>query len=97
MVSLFKKEGYVLYAVKRGYGNYVDHVLVDEANGQILGMISAGPDAKYKQYFGVAPWRVSLSEMIPSVRGGGEGKVMYLMFLEARKAIMSDSTLYEVS
>lgn len=97
MVSLLKKEGYVLYAVKRGYGNYVDHVLVDEANGQILGMISAGPDAKYKQYFGVAPWRVSLSEMIPSVRGGGEGKVMYLMFLEARKAIMSDSTLYEGS
>jgi len=96
MRALIKKDGYVLYA----YKDYLyNHVLVDEANGQILGMIKAGPSSykAYKEYFGVAPWHVHLSEMIPSVRGGGEGKIMYLMFLEARKAIISDSTLYEGS
>ena len=97
MVPLLKKEGYVLYTTKKDYGSYIDHVLVDEGNGQILGMIKASPSERYKQYFGVAPWEVGLSEMVPSVRGGGEGKVMYLMFLEARKAILSDSTLYEGS
>jgi len=94
---LFRKENYTLYTRKGSYGSYIDHVLVDEANGQILGMIKASPSERYKQYFGVAPWEVGLSEMIPSVRGGGEGKIMYLMFLEARKAILSDSTLYEGS
>ena len=97
MTPLLKKEGYVLYTTKKDYGSYIDHVLVDEGNGQILGMIKASPNEGYKQYFGVAPWEVGLSEMIPSVRGGGEGKIMYLMFLEARKAILSDSTLYEGS
>jgi hypothetical protein len=97
MVPLLKKEGYVLYTVKSFFSNYRDHVLVDEGSGQILGMIKASPNGNYKQYFGVAPWEVGLSEMIPSVRGGGEGKIMYLMFLEARKAILSDSTLYEGS
>jgi len=94
--AVAKKDGYVLYA----YEDYLyNHVLVDEGNGQILGMIKAGPSRykAYKEYFGVAPWEVHLSEMIPSVRGGGEGKIMYLMFLEARKAIISDSTLYEGS
>ena len=97
MTSLLKKEGYVLYVAAKDASLYTDHVLVDEANGQILGMISAIPNRKYKQYFGIAPWEVGLSEMVPSVRGGGEGKIMYLMFLEARKAIVSDSTLYEGS
>lgn len=97
MTPLLKKEGYVLYATKNEYGSYINHVLVDEGNGQILGVIKASPNGNYKQYFGVAPWEVGLSEMIPSVRGGGEGKIMYLMFLEARKAIISDSTLYEGS
>lgn len=94
---LIKKEGYVLYTAKKGYGNYTDHILVDEANGQILGKITANTNDFYKKYFGVAPWQVSLSEMVPSVRGTGEGKIMYLMFLEARQAIVSDSTLYEGS
>lgn len=94
---LIKKEGYVLYTAKKGYGNYMDHILVDEANGQILGKITANTNDFYKKYFGVAPWQVSLSEMVPSVRGTGEGKIMYLMFLEARQAIVSDSTLYEGS
>ena len=97
MSPLIKKEGYVLYTVKKGYGNYMEHVLVDEANGQILGKITANPNDFYKKYFGVAPWQVSLSEMVPSVRGAGEGKIMYLMFMEARQAIVSDSTLYEGS
>jgi hypothetical protein len=97
--ALVKKEGYVLYTYSSYAGAYVKHILVDEANGQILGMISAEllNMKSYKQYFGVAPWEVHLSQMIPSVRGGGDGKIMYLMFLEARKAILSDSTLYEGS
>jgi len=97
MTSLLKKEGYVLYVTEKGGSVYTKHVLVDEANGQILGMISASPAREYKQYFGTTPWEVGLSEMVPSVRGGGEGKIMYLMFLEARKAIVSDSTLFEGS
>jgi hypothetical protein len=97
MTPLLKKENYVLYIVKSGYGDYINHVLVDEGGGQILGMIKARPKSSYKQYFNIAPWEVGLSEMVPSVRGGGEGKIMYLMFLEARKAILSDSTLYEGS
>ena len=97
MTSLLKKEGYVLYVTEKGGSMYTKHVLVDEANGQILGMISAIPNREYKQYFGIAPWEVGLSEVVPSVRSGGEGKIMYLMFLEARKAIVSDSTLFEGS
>jgi hypothetical protein len=96
MKAVAKKDGYVLYAYKQ----YIyKHVLIDESNGQILGMISASPSSEpvHKSYFGIAPWMVSLSEMVPSARGGGEGKIMYLMFLEARKAIISDSTLYEGS
>lgn len=98
MKAVAKRDGYVLYAFSQ-YSSYYKHVLVDEGSGQILGMITAGPSREkaYKEYFGVAPWEVHLSEMVPSVRGGGEGKIMYLMFLEARKAIISDSTLYEGS
>jgi len=98
--ALISKDGYVLYIYNSYSGGYVKHILVDEANGQVLGMISAENtdlDERFKDYFGVAPWQVHLSQMIPSVRGGGEGKVMYSMFLEARKAIISDSTLYEGS
>lgn len=98
MTLLLEKDGYVLYTVKF-YSDYIDHVLVDEASEQILGMIKAVPrnNKTYRDYFGVTPWEVGLSQMIPSIRGGGEGKIMYLMFLEARKAILSDSTLYEGS
>jgi len=97
--ALISKDGYVLYVYRSYDGGYVKHILVDEANGQVLGMISAElSDVKrYKEYFGVAPWQVHLSQTIPSVRGGGEGKIMYSMFLEARKAIISDYTLYEGS
>jgi hypothetical protein len=97
--ALLKKDGYVLYVYYSYDGGYAKHILVDEANGQVLGMISAEPSSvkRYKEYFGVTPWQVHLSQIIPSMRGGGEGKVMYSMFLEARKAIISDSTLFEGS
>jgi len=98
MKAIAKKDSYVLYALKE-YNDYYKHILIDEGSGQILGMIAASPSSEpvHKSYFGIAPWEVHLSEMVPSVRGGGEGKIMYLMFLEARKAIISDSTLYEGS
>ena len=97
--ALVSKDGYVLYVYYSYDGGYAKHVLVDEASGQVLGMISAEPSdvKRYKEYFGVVPWQVHLSQTMPSVRGGGEGKIMYSMLLEARKAIISDSTLYEGS
>ena len=97
--ALISKDGYTLYVFSSYAGSYIKHVFIDDANGQILGMISAdvNTDTRLKDYFGIAPWQVHLSQTIPSMRGSGEGKVMYSMFLEARKAIISDSTLYEGS
>jgi len=97
--ALVKKDGYALYTYSSYAGAYTKHILIDEANGQVLGMISAEPSdiKRYKEYFSVVPWEVHLSQMIPSMRGGGEGKIMYSLFLEARKAIISDSTLFEGS
>lgn len=100
--SLISKDGYTLYtygAYNGASSNIINHVLIDDANGQVLGLIRAmqEDDDFYKQWFGVAPWTVSLSETVPSVRGSGEGKIMYLLFLAARKTILSDTTLFDGS
>lgn len=95
--ALITKDSYTLYTYNAySSDGIVNHVLIDDANGQVLGLIRATrqDDPSYEEWFGVAPWAVSLSEMVPSVRGSGEGKIMYLMLLAARKAIISDTTLF---
>jgi len=95
-IKVIAKQGtYVMYMYRDGslYNNF----LVDEGADQIIGIIMSSPRPSLKEYFGRIPHQVNLSKVVPELRGGGDGKVMYSLFLQAYGSIISDSTLYEGS
>jgi hypothetical protein len=94
--AIASQGSYVLYGGVGVYGSALN-LLIDEGAGQIIGMILSKPVPEFKPYFNNIPQQVRLSQVVPELRGGGDGKVMYSLFLQAHGSIVSDHTLYEGS